>query len=172
MSPSAFTNPPARYPVDLHVHTSASDGTDAPAELVAKAKAAGLAAVGITDHDSVGGVQEALEAGRCLGIEVIAGVELSLANEPAYGTVEMHLLGYFIDPDHPTLTETIRRMIEARIEQKLAIVRNLQKLGFDVPEEEVLALAGGGVPGRMHIAQVAMRHNPDRFPGPEVLFRE
>lgn len=172
MSESTPIVPPAHYPVDLHVHTSASDGTDSPAELVSKAKAAGLAAVGITDHDSVGGVREALEAGRRLGIEVVPGVELSLANEPAHGAVEMHLLGYFIDPDHPVLTATIRRMIEARIEQKLAIVRNLQKLGFDVPEEEVLALADGGVPGRMHIAQVAMRHNPDRFPGPEVLFRE
>lgn len=164
--------PPARFPVDLHVHTNASDGTDAPAELVAKAKVAGLLVVGITDHDCVAGVRAAVEAGRQLGIQVVAGVELSLANEPAYGAVEMHLLGYFIDPDHPALTATIRRMIEARIEQKLAIARNLQKLGFDVPEEEVLALAGGGVPGRMHIAQVAVRRNPDRLPGPEVLFRE
>ncbi len=164
--------PPARFPVDLHVHTSASDGTDTPAELVARAKAAGLRAVGITDHDSVGGVRQAMEAGRLVGVEVIAGVELSLANEPEHGAVEMHLLGYFIDPDHPALTALIQRMIEARVEQKLAIVRNLQALGFDVPEEEVLALAGGGVPGRMHIAQVAMRHNPGRFPGPEVLFRE
>lgn len=172
MGKTTSQEPPACFPVDLHVHTNASDGTDAPAELVAKAKAAGLWAVGITDHDCVAGVRAAVEAGRQLGIQVVAGVELSLANEPAYGAVEMHLLGYFIDPDHPVLTATIRRMIEARIEQKLAIVRNLQKLGFDVPEEEVLALAGGGVPGRMHIAQVAVRRNPDRLSGPEVLFRE
>lgn len=164
--------PPARFPVDLHVHTSASDGTDAPAELVAKAREAGLLVVGIADHDCVAGVHAAVEAGRRLGVQVVAGVELSLANDPTHGAVEMHLLGYFIDPDHPALTATIRRMIEARIEQKLAIVRNLQRLGFDVPEEEVLALAGGGVPGRMHIAQVAMRRNPEHFPGPEVLFRE
>jgi predicted metal-dependent phosphoesterase TrpH len=172
MDMSTSTDSPARYPVDLHVHTNASDGTDAPAELVAKAKAAGMLAVGITDHDSVSGVPEALEAGRRLGVQVVAGVELSLANDPAHGAVEMHLLGYFIDPDHPALKATIQRMMAARVEQKLAIVRNLQKLGFDVPEEEILALAGQGVPGRMHIAQVVMRRNPGRIPGPEVLFRE
>lgn len=164
--------PHVRFPVDLHTHSRASDGTDTPAELVARAHAAGLRVLALTDHDTIAGVEEAVRTGRHLGVEVVPGVEISLADEPAHDFVELHLLGLFIDPSHEALRDTLRRAIEARTEQKLAIVRNLQRMGFEITAEEVLAAAGGGVPGRMHIAQVFMAHNAGRVSGPQELFRD
>ena len=162
----------SHFPVDLHTHTTASDGTDSPAELVRHARETGVAVIGITDHDTVAGLEEALEAGAAHGVEVVAGVEISIADEPGRDFRELHLLGYFIDPRDPHLTEALRRAAAARNEQKLTIVRNLQDLGFDVPLDQVLALAGEGVLGRLHIAQVALTNNRDHFSDPDQLFRE
>jgi len=162
----------ARFPVDLHVHTAASDGSDTPAGVVARARRLGLRALAITDHDTVAGLDEAREAGHAAGVEVVPGVEISIANQPELDCLEIHLLGYFIDPAHPDLAEALRRARCARVEQKVAAVKRLQALGFDVPVEEVLALAGCGVPGRMHIAQVAFARNPGRFADREQIFRE
>jgi len=162
----------ARFPVDLHTHTTASDGTDSPAELVAHAREVGLEVVGITDHDTIAGLGEALEAGRTHGIEVVPGVEISVADEPDNEFLGLHLLGYFIDPNNSELLTALHQAATARTEQKLAIVHNLQRLGFDVPADEVLKLAGDGVLGRMHIARVAWSRNPDRFTDQEQIFRD
>ena len=162
----------ARFPVDLHTHTQASDGADSPTQLVLAARQAGLEVAGITDHDTVAGVAEALEAGRAAGVEVVPGVEITVATDPARDFQELHLLGYFIDAGEARLVEALARAAAARREQKIAIVHHLQRLGFDVPVEEVLALAGEGVVGRMHIARVAWERNAARLGDPDRVFRE
>lgn len=162
---------PGTYAADLQVHSSCSDGTDSPAELVKKAARAGLEAIALTDHDSVKGVDEALATGRQVGIQVVPAVELSLASEPERGIVDFDMLGYGIDHHAPALTETLRRVEDARIEQKIRQIHALQREGFDVPVDEVLALAKG-VPGRPHIADVLWRRNRHRFRTREQIFEE
>ena len=85
--------------IDLHIHSTASDGTDAPAVILEKCAALGLRAVSITDHDTVAGVREAMEAGQRLGVEVIPGIEVS----SDYRDNNVHILGYFIDVESPAL---------------------------------------------------------------------
>ncbi len=161
----------ARYPVDMQTHTTFSDGTFTPAEVVAMAAESGLRAIAITDHDSVLGVDEAMVAGDEDGVEVIPAIELSTRHEPARGFVDLDILGYWIDPHHPDLTATLKKVIDARVEQKIAQVEIMQGYGVDVPVEEVLALAKG-VPGRPHIAQVALERNPGRFRDIEQVYDE
>lgn len=161
----------ANYPVDLHVHTTASDGTLGPTQVIELAAADGLNVIGIADHDTVGGITEALAAGARLGIEVVPAVELSIQNEVENGFVELHLLGYGIDHTDPALVSVLERVIQARTEQKVAQIKVLQRDGIDVSVKEVFAVAGG-VPGRPHIAQVVMARNPGRFPSVAALFLE
>ena len=160
------------FKIDLHTHTRASDGTDTPAQLILAARQAGLEVVGITDHDTVAGLNEALVAGQQHGIDVVPGVEISIANDPARDFQELHLLGYFIDSANDALTDALARAAHARSEQKIAIARNLQGMGFDVPVERVLELAGDGVVGRMHVAKVLWERNAERFTDWDQIFRE
>src|SRR5688572_5908515 len=95
--------------IDLHAHTTASDGSLRPAELVAHARKVGLDAVGITDHDTINGWDEALDAGQELGVEVVPGVELSTAYEGG----RFHLLGYYLEP-HSSIVETLEEIQRAR----------------------------------------------------------
>ncbi|MFZ5915816.1 MAG: PHP domain-containing protein [Chloroflexota bacterium] len=147
------------FDVDLQAHTTASDGTCSPSQVVELAAARGLRALAITDHDSVLGVHEALAAGARLGVEMAPAIELSTRDEPDKDFMELHLLGYFVDPDDAALNETLVRVIQGRVAQKRQQIQRLQQLGFDVPEEEVFALADG-VPGRPHIVEVLLRRNP------------
>lgn len=139
--------------------------------MIELAVAEGVRVIAIADHDTVGGVTEAVAAGARLGVEVIPAVELSIKNEPDKEFIELHLLGYGIDHTNPDFVAVLERVVQARIEQKIAQIEVLQRDGIDVPVEEVFALAGG-VPGRPHIAQVVMARNPGRFPNKEALFRE
>ena len=139
--------------IDLHTHTSASDGTDSPAQLVAKAHAAGLAAVAITDHDTLSGLDEAQQAGRELGIEVVRGCEISTGTELG----ELHILGLWLPQKPLRLLERLRWLRERRAERNQGIVKKLQSLGYDVCMEEVLAAAKGESVGRPHIAEVLLR---------------
>ena len=152
----------APFPVDLQLHSTASDGTESPAELVAHAARRGLRVIALTDHDSVLGVDAALAAGREHGVWVVPALEFSTRRAPERDFQEINILGYNIDPHHPELTAVLQRVIDSRIEQKVAQVERLQSYGVIVPVDEVLASAGG-VPGRVHIARVAPAHNPDRF---------
>jgi len=136
-------------PLDLHAHTTASDGSFSPAELVAHAREVGLRAVGITDHDTIGGWDEALGAGAELGVEIVPGVELSVAYEGG----RFHLLGYYFRADSE-LTRTLREIQAARANRNQIILDNLRRLGVPLDEAEVLAFAGDkGVVGRPHFAQ-------------------
>ena len=138
--------------VDLHTHTTASDGTDAPAALVRKAAALGLAAVAITDHDTLSGLAEAEEAGQQHGIEVIRGCELGVAS--AYG--EMHLLGLWLPEDASLLETTLVDLRRRRESRNLRMLEKLEQLGYPVAYESVLHFAGGESVGRPHIASALL----------------
>jgi predicted metal-dependent phosphoesterase TrpH len=152
----------APFPVDLQLHSTCSDGTDSPEALVALAAARGLRVLALTDHDAVLGVETAIAAGQQHGLRVVPGLEFSTTSEPARDLLDINILAYGIDPRHPDLTVTLQAVLESRIAQKVEQIERLQAHGVDVPVDEVLA-AAGGVPGRMHIAQVALARNPERF---------
>jgi predicted metal-dependent phosphoesterase TrpH len=155
--------------VDLHIHSTCSDGSLTPREIVELARTKGLKAIAIADHDTVKGVAEA--AGEGSAIEVVPAVELSIKNEQEKDFVELHLLGYFIDHQDEGLNDILARIVQARIDQKIRQIKVLQDDGIDVSVEEVFSLVRG-VPGRPHIAEVVMRRNPGRFASKEELFAE
>lgn len=134
--------------VDLHLHTKASDGALRPSELARAAARIGICVMAVTDHDSVNGIAEAQQAAAELPIEVIPGVELS-AN---LDTDEIHVLGYLLDPDDPSLLGALRRLQEDRLVQAHAMVERLGALGHPLEWDRVIAIANGGSVGRPHIA--------------------
>ncbi len=136
--------------VDLHLHTTASDGVKTPAELVRYAKSKGLRAISITDHDTIQGLEEGLAEGKKIGFEVIPGVEISAEHSPG----SMHLLGYYIDIYYPPLNEKLKYLQRAREERNPRMVEKLNRLGINITYEEVVRASGGGQVGRPHFAQV------------------
>src|SRR6266566_7865884 len=140
--------------VDLHSHSTASDGTLAPAEVAKLALRAGLSGWALTDHDTIGGMAEAAEESAKLGIDFLPGIEIS-AEFPHPGT--MHILGYGIDPQSPTLHDLTRQLIEGRDNRNPKIVKKLQELGVAITMEEIEQEAGGDVVGRPHIAAILHR---------------
>jgi hypothetical protein len=140
--------------VDLHCHSTASDGTLAPSDVVALANRSGLSALALTDHDTIAGVQEAAEAARKAGIDFLPGIEIS-CDVPKPAT--MHLLGYGIDPQSPILLEMTRRLIDGRNDRNPKIIQRLNELGVKISMEELEAEAKGGVIGRPHIAAILLR---------------
>lgn len=135
--------------LDLHVHTTASDGLWPPAQVVQEALARGLRALAITDHETTRGAIEAMALARGTPLEVIPGVEISVGGPEE----EMDLLGYFVDPTHPDLLRLLEAMQAERIERIQAMAERLARLGMPVPWERVLALAQGEVLGRPHLAR-------------------
>ncbi len=138
--------------VDLHLHTTASDGVLSPAEIVRYAKSKGLQAIAITDHDTVEGCEEALSEGEKIGFEVIPGIEISAEYSPG----SMHILGFFLDIRHPLLNERLEYLQKARAERNPKMVAKLNQLGINITYEEVLRASGGGQVGRPHFANVLM----------------
>ena len=139
--------------VDLHTHSTASDGTRPPAEVVRLAAEAGLTAVALTDHDTTEGVAEALPAAEEAGVELIPGVELSCEWEP--GT--MHLLALFLPPGPGPLQDRLAGLRAGREERNRAILNRLREMGMDIHEDELRAEAGSGSAGRPHIAALLVR---------------
>lgn len=139
--------------VDLHIHTAASDGTDAPARAVEKAGALGLAAIAVTDHDSVSGLAEAEAAGAALGVEVIPGIEISTD----FRGREIHIVGLFIDPASPALTPVLNWAVDEREARNEKIVAALAADGFPVSMEALRAANPGSVLGRPHIAEALVK---------------
>lgn len=134
---------------DLHAHTTASDGTLTPPELVAAALAAGLQALGICDHDSVDGVAPARSAAWGSGLEVVPGVEINTS----LGELEVHILGYYCRPGDPELTALLARLRDERQNRVVRMVERLRSAGYPVPLERVRELAGEGAIGRPHVAR-------------------
>lgn len=141
-----------RYLSDLHTHTTASDGQYTPSELVQMAKSHGLAAIAVTDHDTVDGLQEAVTAGEQWGLRVIPGIELSAREYPTF-----HILGYGFAPDAPALQELCRRMKARRDERNPRVLAFLREKGIELSLAEVTELAGGDIIGRPHFAQAMVR---------------
>lgn len=139
--------------IDLHLHSTYSDGTCSPAELVEKASAGGLLAISITDHDTVAGTGEALLAGRKCGLRVIAGVELSVF----YDEINFHLLGYNFNWQDAQLASRLSRLQEARGRRNSRIISKLQQLGIAVSEEELQEISKDGQTGRPHIARLLVQ---------------
>lgn len=135
--------------IDLHVHTTASDGTCCPRDTVSLAAMMGLKAIAITDHDTMAGIPEAGEAGELLGVTVIPGIEISTN----YQGKDVHVLGYFLNDQAPELQEYIAWVRESRRVRNEKIMEKLQKKGFDVTVRNVCKDHPEAVPGRPQIAQ-------------------
>jgi hypothetical protein len=133
--------------IDLHAHTTASDGTCSPAELVALAEDAGLEALAITDHDTVDGVLEAHLAAKTL--HVVAGIELSSSHEGR----NVHILGLFLDISRPELIQTLSGFRADRLDRARRMVEKLNHLGYGISLQDVLDQAEDGVVGRPHVAR-------------------
>lgn len=136
--------------IDLQIQTTASDGKHTPRECVRMAKARGLQVIAITDHDTVGGVEEALRAGEEFVIRVIPGIEMSVEEHDA------HILGYGADVTNRTLLVELDKFRKGRIEGAKEMVENLRREGFAVEWEDVLRQATGGVVARPHIARAIL----------------
>lgn len=133
---------------DLHMHSTYSDGAYPPQELVGRMKAAGVGVVSLTDHDSVGGIEEAAAAGKDSGVEVIPGIELSATLDRR----EVHILGYFIDYHNEKFLEALVLFREYRLKRAERIVSKLNSMNIPLSLDSVLEQAGEGAVGRVHIA--------------------
>ncbi|MFD5936283.1 PHP domain-containing protein [Streptomyces sp. NPDC060333] len=133
--------------IDLHAHSTASDGTDTPAELVRNAAAAGLDVVALTDHDTVGGYAEAV-AHVPAGLTLVTGAELSCRLDG----VGMHMLAYLFDPEEPEFARERELVRDDRTPRAQAMIGKLRDLGVDITWEQVSRIAGDGSVGRPHIA--------------------
>ncbi|MFI6459386.1 PHP domain-containing protein [Streptomyces sp. NPDC050538] len=133
--------------IDLHTHSTASDGTDTPAELVRNAAAAGLDVVALTDHDTSRGYAEAIEA-LPAGLTLVTGAEMSCRIDG----VSMHMLAYLFDPEEPALLAERELVRDDRVPRARAMVGRLQELGVPVTWEQVARIAGDGSVGRPHVA--------------------
>lgn len=139
--------------IDLHIHTIASDGTDTPRQAVEKAAALGLAAVSVTDHDTAAGVGEAVAAGEALGVEVVPGIEVSTD----YRDNNIHILGYFIDPEADALRTVLDWVEIERRERNEKMADMLAGAGFDISMEQLRAEYPDAVLGRPHFAEFLMK---------------
>lgn len=150
--------------IDLHAHTTASDGSLTPTQLVRLARERGLSALAVTDHDTVGGLAEAMDAAAERGIELVPGIELSVD----YPHGELHLLGYYLDFRDGAFLEQLATLQENRTNRNGVMLRKIREHGFDITREEVEAEAGGGQIGRPHFARALIRKGyaasvPDAF---------
>src|SRR5437870_4220994 len=138
---------------DLHLHTNFSDGTYSPEELVAQARAHGLAALALTDHDTVEGCTRAALACQSASLEFITGTELTAEQDGN----ELHLLGYFIDTQNPRLLTQIARFQSVRQDRIREMVARLNQVRVPLEAEAVFALANCRAPGRPHVARALVQ---------------
>ncbi len=137
--------------IDLHTHSTCSDGSMSPRELVRHAAEKGISAIALSDHDSVAGVKDAMDEGKKVGVEVVPAIEFSVQS-----ATETHILGYYIDIDHPLLKEALEGVMDARNRRTLNTCQKLNDLGFNVTMEEAYAIAPSGLIGRAHFARIMM----------------
>jgi hypothetical protein len=135
--------------IDLHTHSTASDGQYAPSDVARRVAAAGTVAWALTDHDTVAGQEAAAEAARALGIRFVTGIELSVLLDDR----EIHVLGHFVDPVHPELRSFEDRLADHRRGRVRRIVDLLARQGVHVTEDAIVACSGGKTIGRPHVAR-------------------
>lgn len=138
---------------DLHMHSSYSDGTYSPYELIKRAKSAGIEVLSITDHDSVSGIDEAIAVGKEFDVKIVPGIELSAS----VGEKEIHILGYFVNYQHPDLLESLAEFRTHRHTRAERIVSKLNKMNIPLKLESVIEEAGDAAIGRVHIANAMVR---------------
>lgn len=146
--------------VDLHIHSTASDGTLTPEEIVEEAARLGLTAIAIADHDELSGVEIGQQRADELGISFVPAVEI---NTDYYQT-EVHILGYWIDPADATLQQDLEQIRDARVLRARQIVERLQQQSVNIELQDVLEAAGGGSVGRPHVAAALVRAGVCRTP--------
>ncbi len=139
--------------IDLHMHTTHSDGSFLPRDLIRHAKEKKLRCISVTDHDTMSSYDECADEAKKLGIELIPGIEISAQFEP--GT--LHILGYFLDPHQTELQSTLKEIQKARFERNPQIIQKLNELGIPMTLEEVRAESGGKQVGRPHFANVLLK---------------
>jgi predicted metal-dependent phosphoesterase TrpH len=135
--------------IDLHTHSDESDGTFTPSEVVRRAAELGLDVVALTDHDTTAGLEEAGEAAREVGVELVPGVEFSAE----YQATSIHVLCYWMDASNEELQTELQRLRDDRFRRGEMMIEKLQALGFDISFERVVEIAGGGNIVRPHVAQ-------------------
>ena len=147
-----------QYPpiIDLHAHSTASDGTYTPAEVAELAQKIGLSAIALTDHDTIDGLEEFRAAGKKAGIETIPGIEFA-ALWPRYHRPEIHIVGLGFDPNHPLLLERMKDIRESRDTRNRKMCEKLSAIGLHITLEEVAANAGGEIITRAHFANVLLQ---------------
>lgn len=138
--------------IDLHTHSSISDGSMSPEELMAAAKAAGLKAIALTDHDTLDGLERAATAAKEIGLEFIPGCELTVTHE----TLRFHMLALWLPLDAPDIQSALDEIIRHRNERNHIIIQKLNDLGINLSYDDVLAKAGDGAVGRPHFAAAMM----------------
>jgi len=144
--------------IDLHIHTTASDGTLTPAETLTLASELQLGAIAITDHDTLDGVKNALHLGIPPSVQFLAGIEISTTPPPLFNCPgSFHILGYGFDLENSALNQTLYRLQEARKNRNPLIIERLNKLGINLSLEEVRQFAGAGQLGRPHIARLMIQ---------------
>ncbi len=144
--------------IDLHIHSTASDGSLTPASILDHALKLNLAAIAITDHDSIDGSKDALRIGIPPSLQFLTGVEISAAHPPFFpGSGSFHILGYGIRLDDPVVNQTLKKLKEARKNRNPKIVRRLNELGIPISIDEVTKIGGKGQIGRPHIAYTLMQ---------------
>jgi predicted metal-dependent phosphoesterase TrpH len=134
---------------DLHTHSSFSDGTETPSANVRMALERGLDGLGVTDHDTTDGLDEALAAAEGTGLEIVPGIEFSAE----YDGASLHVLAYWIDPTNGPLRDELKRLTDTRFRRGELMIENLQALGFDISFERVREIAGDDLIARPHVAQ-------------------
>ena len=146
---------PPRF--DLQSHSTHSDGALAPAEVVRLAAGAGVELLALTDHDTVGGVSDALGAGKRYGVRVVPAIEISAIDEGAPVGRELHILGYAIDHAGPVLTERLGDFLADREQRTLRMAAALRELGLELDEREIAARRADRQPiGRPHLAEAVL----------------
>ena len=136
--------------LDLHVHSTASDGTLSPTNLVKHAKQQGVTVFALTDHDTVAGIPEAIEVAEKVGVTLIPGIEIGAK----FGEDEMHILGLYIDHTSEKLKQSLKDLIEIRESRNDKMIEKFQSLGISITLEELQETAGGSVISRAHVARL------------------
>ncbi len=156
--------------IDLHLHSTASDGDFHPCDLPEMARSRGLCAMALTDHDTLSGIPDFLVAAEKAGIEAVPGVEVGIKDDLSRGFKEVHMLAYFVHPGDHILGQTLKKLQKAKVDWSKRQVQLLVDRGFELPYEEVLETsAGSPTVRRPHIWKVLSRHNKGRIEAQEYF---
>lgn len=149
--------------IDLHLHSSNSDGLDTPSQLISKAVELNIKAIALTDHDTIEGLGEFLSFAEGHEIIALPGIEISIRHEPRRYLIDVHIIGLNVDHHSISLIKALDDQIKGRLKQKEDICKRLRdEFGYNLPFSEVKTAAGTGVVGRPHIVQIMIKNNPDK----------